>query len=294
MVVIWIITEFMWLIFFCTLPSVIQDDKTDCNTTAPVSISQGSTTVHGAARVGHITSKSSVSPHEQDVTGIKTDGNKRSWPVRGIGTQENIEHGINGGSLDNSGVVQEDERSPMLPSSPYSVNSPPGTFSRLSSSASYGAVTDSISHAVVPEQTISESSPATKASLSCFGMVSELLREEIVVLLGLMFVTMFNQISLEVNSHNFSKFCLLLLRFFFFFTYIACCLSLRQQLYHWRKKCCTGQKCQLAYSTVGLECWYKYITVCDLRSIVIIVMYLFQTVLSVIIVGLLSRKVPDR
>ena len=205
MVVIWIITEFMWLIFFRTLPSVMQNDETDCNTTAPVSVSQGSTAVHaeiGAARVGHITCKSSVSTHEQDVTGIKADGNKRSQPVRGIGTQENIEHacGINGGSLDNSGVVQEDERSPMLPTSPYSVNSPPGTFSRLNSSASYGAVTDS-SHAVVPEQTISESSPATKAGLSCFGMVSELLREEIVVLLGLMFVTMFNQIGLEVNSH---------------------------------------------------------------------------------------------
>ena len=206
MVVIWIITEFMWLIFFHTLPSVMQDDKTDCNTTAPVSVPQGSTTggVHaetGAARVGHITCKSSVSTHEQDVTRIKTDGNECSQPVRGIGTQEHIEHAcsIDGASLDNSGVVSssEYERSPMLPTSRYAVNSPRGTFSRLNSSASYyGAVKDS--HTVVPEETISESSPAAKASLNCFGMVSELLREEIVVLLGLMFFTMFNQIGLEV------------------------------------------------------------------------------------------------
>lgn len=226
MVVVWIITEFMWLIFFHTLPSVTQDDKTDCNTTAPVSVSQGSTTadvrgVHaetGASRVGHINCKSSVSTHEQDV---------------GLGTQEHIERAcsIDGGSLDNSSVVS-DERSPMLPTSRYAVNSPPGTFSRLNSSASYyGAVKDS--HTVVPEETISESSPAAKASLSCFGMVSELLREEIVVLLGLMFFTMFNQIGLEVIVTIFRS-CLLVVW--------PCCLFAQHVVFLPGSNCTIGEK----------------------------------------------------
>ena len=238
MVVIWIITEFMWLIFFHTLPSVMQDDKTDCNTTAPVSVSQGSTTadvrgVHaetGATRVGHITCKST---HEQDVTRIKADSNRCSQLAKGIGTQEHIEHAcsIDGGSLDNSSIVL-DERSPMLPTSRYAVNSPPGTFSRLNSSASYyGAVKDS--HTVVPEETISESSPAAKASLSCFGMISELLREEIVVLLGLMFFTMFNQIGLEVIVTIFRS-CLLVVW--------PCCLFAQHVVFLSGSNCTIGEK----------------------------------------------------
>ena len=244
MVVIWIITEFMWLIFFHTLPSVIQDDKTDdCNTTAPVSVSQGSTTADvrgvraetGAVRVGHITCKSSVSTHEQDVTRINTDGNECSQLARGIGTQEHIEHAssIDGGSLDNSGVVS-DERSPMLPTGRYALNSPPGTFSRLNASASdYGSVKDS--HTVVPEEVISESSPAAKASLSCFGMVSELLREEIVVLLGLMFFTMFNQIGLEVMFRS----CLLVL--------CLCCLFTQHVVF------LSGSNCTIGEETAALD-----------------------------------------
>lgn len=65
-------------------------------------------------------------------------------------------------------------------------------------------------------------------------------------------------------------------------------------MYHWRKNCCTGQKCQLAYSTVELECWYNYSIVCNLRYIVIIYISLLQTILGFIIVGFLSRKIPDR
>lgn len=68
----------------------------------------------------------------------------------------------------------------------------------------------------------------------------------------------------------------------------AAIVPLAKKLLHW-----TEVPISIFYSGAGVLV-YKYITVCNLRYIVMIVIYLFQTVLSVVIVGLLSRKVPDR
>jgi len=76
----------------------------------------------------------------------------------------------------------ETERTPLLinePCSTYSVNYPPDTAKHAAKGS-------------FPQE------PNLTYREKAVGVVSEFLREEIVVLLGMMFFTMFNQIALEV------------------------------------------------------------------------------------------------
>jgi len=146
MVIIWIVAELMWLLFFHKFPSVKEAENSDRNRAVPPAIPEGSIT--------------------SDTRGRYETENKPDAP-----------------EICQVSVPQlETERTPLLinePCSTYSVNYPPDTAKHAAKGS-------------FPQE------PNLTYREKAVGVVSEFLREEIVVLLGMMFFTMFNQIALEV------------------------------------------------------------------------------------------------
>ena len=146
MVIIWIIAELMWLLFFHKFPSVKEAENSEHTRAVPPAIPEGTITSDTRRRY-----EAENKPDAPEVCQVS--------------------------------VPQlETERTPLLLNescSTHSVNRPPDTAKPAAKGSS-------------PQE------PNLTYCEKAVGVISEFLREEIVVLLGMLFFTMFNQIALEV------------------------------------------------------------------------------------------------
>ena len=194
MMVIWIVLELMFIFMFYHLPSAIENEEESVENDSTSKRSSSETRTEGESRTKQESDSSTCSEK------CSTSGSEEEVKVERINCiRNNVRHSqVHVSANENYAALAQSESTettPLLSSGSgnrYSVNKD------VSISASASVVEK------VPER-IRERSPICsrlqKAQQYVFLVASEMVKEEIVVLLTILFMTMFSQTAIEVGRY---------------------------------------------------------------------------------------------